>query len=135
MDTVSKETRSRMMSKIKSKDTKPELLVRSYLHKKGFRFRLHQQNLPGNPDIVLKKHNTCIFVNGCFWHRPLKGRCSNCSMPKTNKKYWKKKFSSNIKRDQKNVKKLQKEGWNCISLWECDLGNEQTLFELENHLS
>ena len=135
MDSVSKETRSWMMSRIRSKDTKPELLVRSYLHKQGYRFRLHQKNLPGHPDIVLRKHNTCIFVNGCFWHRPLQKRCGNCRIPKTNKKFWKEKFSTNIKRDRVNLKKLQNKGWKCISLWECDLEDEQTLLGLKNQLS
>ena len=134
MDKVSRETRSRMMSRIKAKDTAPELLVRSYLHKKGFRFRLHQKDLPGKPDIVLKKYRTCIFVNGCFWHRPLKDRCSNCRMPKTNKSFWKDKLSANIKRDKLSQKKLEGSGWNCISVWECDLKEERSLEDLYNSI-
>ena len=102
MDIVSKEKRSQMMSNIKGKDTKPEITVRKYLHRHGFRFRLHQKDLPGKPDIVLKKYKTCIFVEGCFWHRPFKDRCSNCRLPKSNKDFWRTKLSSNIERDQKN---------------------------------
>ena len=134
MDKVSRETRSRMMSRIKGKDTAPELLVRSFLHKSGFRFRLHQKDLPGKPDLVLKKYRTCIFVNGCFWHRPLKGRCSNCRMPKTNKTFWKDKLSANIKRDKSNLTKLKDLGWNCISIWECDLEDQHRLMELNDEI-
>ena len=134
MDRVSRENRSRMMSRIKGKDTAPELLVRSYLHKKGFRFRLHQKDLSGKPDLVLKKYRTCIFVNGCFWHRPLKDRCGNCRMPKTNKAFWKDKLSANIKRDKSNLKKLKDQGWNCISVWECDLEDQQALNDIEHNL-
>ena len=131
MDKVSRESRSRMMSRIKGKDTGPELLVRSYLHKRGFRFRLYQKDLPGKPDLVLKKYKTCIFVNGCFWHRPLKERCGNCRMPKTNKAFWKDKLSANIERDKLNLKKLKDQGWNCIPVWECDLEDQQRLRDLE----
>ena len=135
MDRVSRENRSRMMSRIKGKDTAPELLVRSYLHKKGFRFRLHQKDLSGKPDLVLKKYRTCIFVNGCFWHRPLKDRCGNCRMPKTNKAFWKDKLSANIKRDKSNLKKLEDQDWNCISVWECDLEDQQRLLDLEAEIT
>ena len=134
MDKVSRETRSRMMSKIKGKDTAPELLVRNYLHKRGFRFRLHYKDLPGEPDVVLKKYKTCIFINGCFWHKPLKGRCGNCRMPKTNKAFWKDKLSANIKRDKSKLKRLEDQGWNFISVWECELQDQQSLKDLSSML-
>ena len=135
MDKVNREARSRMMSKIKGKNTVPELLVRSHLHSKGFRFRLHQKHLPGKPDIVLQKYKTCVFVNGCFWHKPFKSRCGNCRLPKTNKAFWKDKLSSNIKRDKSNLKKLKDKGWRCISVWECDLKDPQSLIEMEAEIT
>ncbi|MGD0785561.1 MAG: very short patch repair endonuclease [Sedimentisphaerales bacterium] len=118
-DSISKERRSWNMSRIRSKDTKPELLVRSILHKKGYRFRLHQKNLPGKPDIVLSKYRTCIFVQGCFWHQH-KG-CIDASKPKTNSSYWQTKLKRNKQRDQQNYKKLVSLGWQVIIFWECEL--------------
>ena len=106
------------MSLIRSKNTKPELFVRSFLHKKGFRFRLHQKNLPGNPDIVLKKYKTIININGCFWHHH---KCGNYKIPKTNRKFWLQKLRNNKKRDKLNDKKLYKLGWKVYKIWECQL--------------
>ena len=94
------------MSRIKSADTKPEFKVRSFLHKNGYRFRLHDKNLPGTPDIVLKKYKTVIFVNGCFWHRHK--NCKLTTHPKSNKAFWKQKFSDNVKRDEKKHTMLKK---------------------------
>ena len=117
-DVFSKKKRSEVMSLIRSKNTKPELYVRSFLHTKGYRFRLHQKNLPGSPDIVLKKHNVVINVNGCFWHHH---KCGRYKIPKTNKKFWLNKLNKNNARDEINTKKLRKLGWKVYKIWECKL--------------
>lgn len=107
------------MSRIRSKNTRPELLVRSYLFKVGFRFRLHDKNLPGKPDIILPKYKTIIFVHGCFWHgHP---GCRHAVSPKSNTKYWSAKLSGNSIRDVKNQESLKNLGWNVIVIWECYL--------------
>ncbi len=117
MDVVSRSKRSKMMAGIGSKDTKPELQVRKFLHANGFRFRLHRKDLPGKPDIVLPKINTCIFVHGCFWHR------HNCKkgkhLPKSNVEFWEEKLDKNKVRDEKNKKALQRLGWKVFVIWEC----------------
>jgi len=107
------------MRLVRSKDTSPEIKVRSLLHTLGFRFRLHRKDLPGNPDIVLPKHSTVIFVHGCFWHRH-RG-CQQASTPATNQDYWIPKFKRTVERDKRNQKELQRLGWNVIILWECEL--------------
>lgn len=122
-DVVDKETRSRMMSGIRSKNTKPELVVRSYLHRAGLRFRLHTK-LPGKPDLVFPKHRTVLFVHGCFWHRH-KG-CQFTTIPASNTAFWLEKFESNVRRDARVKKQLQNLGWNVISIWSCQL-NERKL--------
>lgn len=119
MDTLTKEKRSWNMSRIKSKDTKPEMLVRSALHCAGYRFRLHVKELPGKPDIVLPKYKTVIFVHGCFWHRH-KG-CSDATMPSTNQDFWKEKFRQNVKRDKCEQAELKKRGWKVLVVWECEV--------------
>ena len=119
MDTVSKEQRSLNMSHIKSKNTKIEIKVRKYLFSKGFRYRVNVKDLPGKPDIVLKKYKTVIFVNGCFWHRHK--NCKLATTPKTNTEYWVNKFNHNIENDQKKYEKLNVLGWHVIILWECEL--------------
>ncbi|MBI28808.1 MAG: very short patch repair endonuclease [Pelagibacteraceae bacterium] len=126
-DVFTKKKRSEVMSLIKSRNTKPELFVRSFLHKKGYRFRLHQKNLPGKPDIVLKKYKTIINVNGCFWHHH---QCGKYKLPKTNKKFWLSKLTNNRKRDLINNKKLKKLGWKVYNNWECRL----TMKHLDNLL-
>ena len=105
------------MSRIKSGNTKPEMIVRSLLHRMGYRFRLHRKDLPGKPDIVLPKYKTLIFVHGCFWHMH-KG-CKRSNIPKTNKEYWGPKLKRNKENDEKNKKKLLKCGWKVITVWEC----------------
>jgi len=110
------------MSRIKSKDTKPEMLVRSYLHKQGYRFRLHDKKLPGKPDIVLPKHKTVIFVHGCFWHGHK--HCKYFVVPKTRTKWWLKKINGNIERDKKVKRELKKLGWKVISIWGCKVKKE-----------
>ncbi len=109
------------MGLVRSKDTRPEMKVRSLLHSLGFRFRLHRKDLPGNPDIVLPKYDTVIFVHGCFWHRH-KG-CKEASMPATRQGYWIPKFKKTVERDKTNRKELQHLGWKVIILWECELKN------------
>jgi DNA mismatch endonuclease (patch repair protein) len=124
-DIVSKEARSRMMSGIKGKNTKPEILVRSMLHKMGYRFRLHMNNLPGKPDIVLPKYHTVVFVHGCFWHRH--SGCKYAYIPKSRSDFWNEKFFKNIERDKVNREKLQKAGWVVLTVWECETKNVDLL--------
>lgn len=119
MDIVDKKTRSRMMASIRSKDTKPELAIRRYLYSLGFRYRLHVKNLPGSPDIVLRKHNLAIFVQGCFWHHH--ESCHYASNPASNSSKWQEKFAANVDRDKKNVETLLSDGWRVMILWECGL--------------
>jgi len=118
MDKITPEKRSKNMSKIKNSNTKPEMLVRSLLHKMGYRFRIHRTDLPGSPDIVLPKYKTVIFVHGCFWHRH--AGCKLTTTPKTRINFWSKKFSDNISRDKKNIQALDETGWNVVVIWECE---------------
>ena len=113
------EQRSRNMSAIKSKNTKPEIKVRKVLHSMGYRFRLHSKDLPGSPDIVLPKYKTVIFVHGCFWHRH--ENCKYASTPKTRQEFWNKKFNENINRDKINQENLSSKGWKIIIVWECEI--------------
>ena len=115
-DVVDQATRSRMMSGIRGKNTKPELLVRSHLHRKGLRFRLHA-NLPGKPDLVFPKYRTAVFVHGCFWHRH--PDCRYAATPKTNDEFWQTKFAANVKRDALAQEKLTTLGWRVLVVWEC----------------
>ena len=116
-DTMSSESRSAVMSRIRGKNTKPELIVRSLLHRLGFRFRLHDRSLPGCPDIVLRGIKTVIFVHGCFWHRHT---CGKAYRPKTRREFWKNKFIGNVARDKKNISQLKHAGWRSILVWECE---------------
>lgn len=122
-DIVDRTTRSRMMSGIKGRDTKPELIVRKYLHAHGLRFRLAPKNLPGKPDIVLSKYRTVVFVHGCFWHRH--PGCEYTTVPTTNAIFWRKKFRENTKRDLRVQKLLQQARWRVIILWECELSQRR----------
>lgn len=124
---MTNEVRSRNMAAIKSKNTKPEIEVRQLLHSMGYRFRLHMKDLPGNPDIVLKKYKTVIFVNGCFWHRH--PNCKYASIPKTRPEFWSQKFKSNVERDNNNYIKIKNLGWKFIVVWECELKNRSDLVE------
>ena len=119
MDNRSKESRSKNMSNIKSSGTKPEEAVCKYLFSKGFRYRKNVKKLPGQPDIVLSKYRTVIFVNGCYWHGH-KG-CKYFVMPKTNVEFWKKKIEYNQNRDIDNYRKLEELGWNVLLIWECEI--------------
>ena len=121
------EKRSRNMSAIKSKNTKPEIKVRKVLHSMGYRFRLHSKDLPGSPDIVLPKYKTVIFVHGCFWHRHK--NCKYASTPKTRQEFWNKKFEENIKRDLEIQDKIKNLDWRSVVIWECETKNIENLRE------
>lgn len=110
--------RSENMAKVRSNNTKPEIIVRKYLFKHGFRYRKNDNRYPGKPDIVLPKYNTLIFVNGCFWHMH---NCSRSRLPRSNQEYWKPKIERNIKRDKEIKQMLEANGWNVIVIWECEL--------------
>lgn len=131
MDVHDKKTRSYNMSRIKSKDTKPEEMVRKYLFAHGFRFRKNDRRYPGTPDIVLPKYRTMIFINGCFWHGH--EQCRYFVVPKTNTDFWMSKINRNIERDRENYNKLTDAGWKVLTVWECQLKKsvrEQTLSRL-----
>lgn len=116
-DHLTPEQRSWNMAQIKGKNTKPELIVRSILHRMGYRFRLHRKDLPGKPDIVLPKYQTVIFVHGCFWHRH--EGCKFATTPKSNESFWLQKFERNVKRDQLNYERLAELEWHVVVIWEC----------------
>ena len=118
IDVVDRATRSRMMSGIRSKNTKPELIVRSFLHRAGLRFRLHAK-LPGKPDLVLPKHRTVVFVHGCFWHRHT--GCRFSTTPANNSEFWQEKFADNVRRDARVRQQLQELGWRVLIIWSCQL--------------
>lgn len=118
-DVMTKEQRSHCMAAIKGKDTKPEMIVRRYLFSRGLRFRVQVRKLPGNPDIVLPKYKTVIFVNGCFWHGH--EGCKYFRLPKSNIEFWKEKIDRNIARDIRNDGELKALGWHVIRVWECDI--------------
>jgi DNA mismatch endonuclease, patch repair protein len=124
-DVHSPEQRSRNMAAIKSRNTKPEMRVRSILHALGYRYRLHRKDLPGKPDIVLPKHRTVIFVHGCFWH------CHECRwgsvIPKTRVEFWKEKRAGNVARDEKHRAALESAGWHVVTIWECQSKSEEGL--------
>lgn len=118
-DVHSKAQRSYNMSQIKGKNTKPEMVVRKFLHANGFRYRLHDRKLPGRPDIVLPKYKTVIFINGCFWHGHKEGKCY--IVPKTRTQWWVDKIDRNKANETKNFSFLKKQGWKVVRIWECDL--------------
>jgi DNA mismatch endonuclease (patch repair protein) len=124
-DRITKEHRSWNMSRIRSKDTKPEKAVRSMLHSMGYRFRLHVKELPGKPDIVLPKYNTIFFVHGCYWHRH--PGCKYAYTPKTNVSFYEEKFKGNIQRHEKVTRQLEEEGWKVSVIWECETKNSEIL--------
>lgn len=130
MDNRSKEARSKNMSHIPSKNTKPEEIVRKYLFSKGFRYRKNDSSLPGKPDIVLPKYKTVIFINGCFWHAHQ--GCKWFVLPKSNIEFWNKKFRYNAERDQIHYEKLRDLGWRVIVIWECELRHQNSMICLEH---
>lgn len=131
-DNLTPEQRKRNMSLISSKNTKPEIVVRKFLHSKGYRFRLHNKKLPSKPDIVLSKYKAVINVNGCFWH--MHG-CSKSNIPKSNVSYWTEKLNMNKERDKLSTEQLRSMGWKVIIVWECEIKDgsfkEKLLRELE----
>lgn len=126
-DVFTQDKRKWIMSRVQKMHTKPEKIVRSFLHKLGYRFRLQRKTLPGNPDIVLPRYKTVIFVNGCFWHGH--ENCRKGKRPDTNKDFWNEKIDKNIQRDQKNYQKLRSEGWRVLVIWECETKSGETLLE------
>lgn len=134
-DVHNKAQRSYNMSQIRSSNTKPEMLVRKFLHANGYRYSLHNKKLPGRPDIVLNKYKTVIFINGCFWHGH--NNCKYFSIPKTRTRWWANKINTNKANDTKAIKALRKEGWKVLTVWECKLKPakaEITLASLINKL-
>lgn len=123
VDVHSKETRSYNMSRIKGKDTKPEILVRKFLFSQGFRYRLYSKSLPGKPDVVLSKYKTVIFINGCFWHGH--DGCPFFVVPKTRTEFWLNKINTNMQNDNKISGLLEDMGWQVITIWECELKKEK----------
>lgn len=121
-DKLSSERRSWNMSRIRSRNTGPEMRLRSLLHGAGFRFRLHAKHLPGKPDIVLPKYRTAIFVHGCFWHRH--SGCINATTPSTRREFWQEKLDGNVRRDARNRAELEAAGWNVVTAWECELESD-----------
>ena len=128
---MSKEQRSERMQRIKGKDTSIELLVRQYLFKKGYRFRKNDGRYPGKPDVVLPKYHTVIFVHGCFWHRH--NGCKYAQMPKSNIEFWQRKFDRNVGNDNRNKTLLEEQGWNVITVWECEIKHnfQETMDKVE----
>lgn len=124
VDRLSSEARSRLMSRIRSRDTKPELVVRSLLHRMGYRYRLHRRDLPGTPDIVLPRHRKIIQVQGCFWHGH---GCRISSTPKSRREYWVPKIEANKSRDRQNKGRLRHMGWRVLEIWECETGDSRVL--------
>lgn len=122
IDILTKEKRSWNMSQIKGKDTKPEILLRSIIHRSGLRFRLHDNKLPGKPDIVLPRYKTAIFVNGCFWHRH--EGCKYAYMPKSRMEFWESKFARTVQRDAEKSRELMELGWHVFTAWECEVNND-----------
>ena len=131
VDRVSEEKRSWIMSRVGSRDTKPEIIVRRFLHAKGFRYRLHNKNIIGKPDLSNQKRKVAVFVNGCFWHRH---GCKRTTTPETNKEFWLEKFNKNIKRDWENIKTLKKDNWTVIVVWECEIKELESNTELNELL-
>lgn len=132
-DVLTVTQRKYCMSRIKCKNTKPEMLVRKALHRQGFRYQLHRNDLPGKPDMVFPKYRTVIFINGCFWHRH---GCKLTYLPKANRLFWEKKFSDTILRDTKNIEALKSTGWSVIIVWECELQQDfkNCISELISHI-
>lgn len=127
-----KEKRSQIMAAVKNKNTKPEVYLRRLLFRHGYRYRLYSKAIPGHPDLWLKKYNTVIFVNGCFWH--MHSNCKRNRIPKSNEEYWRPKLLRNVQRDTDNKRQLYEKGYRCLVIWECSLDhlkkNESELFDL-----
>ncbi len=125
MDTLTRAQRSERMSLIRSKDTKPEIVVRRLVHSMGYRYRLHDKKMPGHPDIVFRSRSKVIFVHGCFWH--LHRDCPHCRPPKSRQDYWRPKLKRNAERDEQVRRELHNLGWRSLVIWECELANSNKL--------
>lgn len=132
-DVVDPATRSRMMAGIRGKDTTPEMLVRRFLHRKGFRYRLHDRTLPGRPDIVLRRFRSVVEVRGCFWHSHT--GCRYATRPRSNVAFWDAKLRANSERDSRNLAALQAAGWRVLVIWECEANDERALSRLAREIS
>ena len=135
IDTVDEATRSRIMSAIRGKNTKPEISLRHAIHRRGFRYRLHVRNLPGTPDLVFRRYNAVCFVHGCFWHHH--EGCKLATIPATRTDYWSEKFEKNVERDKRAKSLLLEDGWRVATLWECALVRDRfevTVGKLEHWL-
>ncbi|MBI2424059.1 MAG: DNA mismatch endonuclease Vsr [Candidatus Hydrogenedentes bacterium] len=124
-DRLSPDRRSWLMSRVRSKDTLPELIVRRMVHAMGYRYRLHAPDLPGKPDLTFRRLKKIIFVHGCFWHRH--SRCAGASVPKNNAEFWQEKFRRNVARDKRTLRLLKSQGWDVLVLWQCQTKNYQNL--------
>ncbi len=131
MDVFDKSKRSWIMSRVKSENTKPEIYIRSIIHRWGFRFRKNRKDLPGSPDILLPKYRKAIFVHGCFWHGHK--NCKRATRPASNKSFWRKKLDMNIQRDKRNLRALKAQGWQVLVVWECQIKNEKRLLNRLRH--
>lgn len=126
-DKISPERRSENMRRIRAKDMKPEMLVRRLVHSMGYRYRLHRKDLPGKPDLVFGPRRKVIFVHGCFWHQHSDPNCLDGRMPKSRTEYWKPKLCRNVERDVENSNNLQQQGWQVLTIWECECTDERNL--------
>ena len=124
-DNLSREDRSRCMSRIRSEGMAPEMVVRSLVHRMGYRFRLHRKSLPGKPDLVLPRLRSVIFVNGCFWHWHADPNCGIAGLPKSNRAYWLPKLRRTRERDREHLVRLEGDGWRVLTLWECELADPE----------
>ncbi|MBE1527469.1 DNA mismatch endonuclease (patch repair protein) [Sphingopyxis sp. OAS728] len=131
MDKISRDARTANMRAIKSRDTKPEIIVRRLAHRLGYRFRLHRKDLPGKPDLVFVARRKAIFVHGCFWHQHPDDRCLDGRLPRTRLEYWEPKLTRNQERDTEAVRQLENLGWSVLIIWECET---KDLHELETRL-
>lgn len=122
------------MSKIRAKDTKPEMIVRRLLHAEGYRYRLHRRDLPGKPDIVFGARGKAIFVHGCFWHQHPASDCLDGRRPKSNTDYWNAKLARNVQRDEQSIAELEARGWNVLVIWECEVSDPKLLDRLTSFL-
>ena len=128
VDDRSPAMRSQNMSRIRSRDTSPELRVRSLIHRAGYRYRLHVKEMPGKPDIVMPRYRTAILINGCFWHRH--SNCKYATTPKTNTDYWQRKFERNVSQDRTTHEELARNGWKTLVIWECQTRDKESLATL-----